>query len=165
MFELPIKPGVHAFDHFCAHLDRMLEANTSKEFAELANGAVSYETLTRDMRRLGAAFAEVGLGTGDRVLVASKDEGATVKLFLALLRAGMTPVIGDAEITGPELGELIDPPRFMRTKPCWPLHRSAANCLNRGLSRSATSMMSCQTAAIPAAGPPLRPGLTSRFWY
>ena len=108
MFELPIKPGVHAFDHFCAHLDRMLEANTSKEFAELANGAVSYETLTRDMRRLGAAFAEVGLGTGDRVLVASKDEGATVKLFLALLRAGMTPVIGDAEVTGPELGELID---------------------------------------------------------
>ena len=57
MFELPIKPGVHAFDHFCAHLDRMLAANSEKEFAELANGAVSYETLARDMRRLGVALA------------------------------------------------------------------------------------------------------------
>ena len=108
MFELPIKPGVHAFDHFCAHLDRMLEANAAKEFAGLANGPVSYEGLARDMRRLGAAFTSIGLGAGDRVLVASKYEGATVKLFLALLRAGMTPVIGDAEITGPELGELME---------------------------------------------------------
>tara|TARA_R110002095_G_scaffold195650_1_gene174332 strand:+ start:302 stop:532 length:231 start_codon:yes stop_codon:yes gene_type:complete len=72
MFELPIKPGVHAFDHFCAHLDRMLAANSEKEFAELANGAVSYETLARDMRRLGVAFADLGLAVGDRVLVVKK---------------------------------------------------------------------------------------------
>ncbi|MEX1036418.1 MAG: AMP-binding protein [Sneathiella sp.] len=108
MFEMPIKPGIHPFDHFCAHLDRMLDANAAKEFADLANGPVSYEALARDMRCLGAAFAANGLVAGDRVLVASKDEGATVKLFLALLRAGMTPVIGDAELTGPELGELME---------------------------------------------------------
>lgn len=107
MFELPIKPGVHAFDHFCQHLDGMLDENSAKEFAHLVNGSVSYGAIARDMRCLGAAFAENGLVPGDRVLIASQDEEATIKLFLALLRAGMTPVIGDAEITGPELSELI----------------------------------------------------------
>jgi long-chain acyl-CoA synthetase len=108
MFESPIKPGVHAFDHFCSHFDRMLDANASKEFAELGSGPVSYGELACDMRRLCAAFASTGLVSGWRVLIASKDEGVIVKLFLALLRAGMTPVIGDAEITGPELGELLE---------------------------------------------------------
>lgn len=108
MFELPIKPGLHAFDHFCHHLDGMLVEKSSQEFANLPAGPVSYEDLARDMRCLAAAFARTGLVAGDRVLVASKDEEATIKLFLALLRAGMTPVIGDSDITGPELSELLE---------------------------------------------------------
>lgn len=108
MFELPIKPGVHPFDHFCDNLNWRLEGNLEKKFADLANGSFSYGTLARDMRCLAAMFTANGLVTGDRVLVASRDEEAVVKLFLALLRAGITPVIGDAEITGSELGELMD---------------------------------------------------------
>jgi long-chain acyl-CoA synthetase len=108
MFELPIQPGEQAFDHFCNHLDRMLNANLSKEFADLANGIISYDALAQDMRRFAVIFGAKDLIAGDRVLVASKDERAVVTLFLALLRSGLTPVIGDADITGPELGELLE---------------------------------------------------------
>ncbi|TNE35227.1 MAG: hypothetical protein EP348_09425 [Alphaproteobacteria bacterium] len=108
MFDLPVKPDIHAFDHFCDHFDQMLETNGTKVFAELAAGPLTYDALARDMRCLGALFVSRGLDVGDRVLVASREEGMAIRLFLALLRAGMTPVIADAEITGPELVELLE---------------------------------------------------------
>ncbi|MFC4272553.1 AMP-binding protein [Sneathiella chungangensis] len=107
MFEMPINPGIHPFDFFCARFDAALGENRQKPFADLANGSLTYRDLATDIDRLGTALLEFGLTPGDRVLIVSKDEDATVKYFLTLLRAGITPVIGDAQTTGPELAELI----------------------------------------------------------
>ena len=108
MFEMPVKPGIDPFEYFCTTFDAAITKNGSRPFADLANGPLTYADLARDIRRIGVTLRNSGLEVGDRVLIVSKDEEAAVKLFFALLRSGMTPVIGDAQITGPELTELVD---------------------------------------------------------
>ena len=108
MFEMPLKPDIHPFQRFAQHLDSALADNAERVLADLATGALTYGALAEEMSRLGAAFDVLGLKAGDRALVISRDERTVIALFFSLLRAGLTPVLGDVQTTGPELVELAD---------------------------------------------------------
>jgi long-chain acyl-CoA synthetase len=96
-----------AFDVLCRRIDLQLQRGADRLFAELADGPLSYATLAHDLRVLGAGFGALGLAAGSRAVVFSRHDRSTVTLFLALLRAGMTPVIGDGQATADEIGELV----------------------------------------------------------
>ncbi len=96
-----------AFDTFCRRIDRQLAHGGDKPFAAFDDGALSYAALASDIGRLGATFSALGLVAGDRAVLFSRHDRSTVTLFLALLRAGLTPVVGDAQATPDEIGALV----------------------------------------------------------
>ncbi|MEO5695798.1 MAG: AMP-binding protein [Burkholderiaceae bacterium] len=96
-----------AFDTICRRIDRQLERGGDKLFAELDDGPLTCAALARDIGRLGAGFAALGLATASRAVVFSRHDRSTVTLFLALLRAGMTPVVGDPHATPDEIDALV----------------------------------------------------------
>ncbi len=96
-----------AFDAICRRIDRQLERGGDKSFAELDDGPLTYAALARDIGRLGAGFAALGLATASRAVVFSRHDRSTVTLFLALLRAGLTPVVGDPHATPDEIDALV----------------------------------------------------------
>lgn len=103
--EHPIDPS--AFDVLCRRFDRQLERGADRRFADFSDGPLTYAGLARDMRGLCAAFAALGLGVGSRAVVFSRHDRSTVTLFLALLRAGLTPVVGDGQATADEIDALV----------------------------------------------------------
>ncbi|MDQ6681381.1 MAG: AMP-binding protein [Pseudomonadota bacterium] len=96
-----------SFDAFCRRIDRQLTGGGDQLFAELDDGNLSYSALAADIGRLGAAFTCLGLTVGNRAVVFSRHDRSTITLFLALLRAGLTPVVADGRATAGEIGELI----------------------------------------------------------
>jgi acyl-coenzyme A synthetase/AMP-(fatty) acid ligase len=68
---------------------------------------LTYGGLIDRTRRLSTLFRELGLRQDDRALIATDDDIATVCIFLALLRNGITAVVLDPQASGPELKTLI----------------------------------------------------------
>ncbi|USG61989.1 AMP-binding protein [Sneathiella marina] len=96
------------FHHFCSRVDRILEAREGQVFANLSEGVVTYDELLREMNSLDTAFQNLGLSTGDRVAIFSKNDRAIIVLFLSLLRSGFTPVIGDGDVRGSEIEDCLE---------------------------------------------------------
>ncbi len=96
-----------AFATLCRRIDGQLERGAEKPFAELDDGPLSYAALAGEIGRLGAAFAALGLVAGDRAVIFSRHDRSTVTLFLALLRAGLTPVVGDGQGPPDEIAALV----------------------------------------------------------
>lgn len=89
-------------------IDRALAERPDRIFVTAAGGALTYGACATRMRQLAAAFAALDLPTGARVLLRSRDDLAIIPLFLALLRAGLVPVVADAEATDVEYAELAE---------------------------------------------------------
>lgn len=69
---------------------------------------LTYGTLFDQVARSATLFGKLGLAPGDRAIIASDDDLATITLFLALVRTGVTAVILNPEATASELRALID---------------------------------------------------------
>ncbi len=98
-------------DIFRAHIDTVFLTKGDALFADLVDGQLSYAACKADMTMLAAIFDQVHLQQGDRALILSGNDRATIALVLALLRAGITPVIGDRSATyteSLEMGTLAD---------------------------------------------------------
>lgn len=89
-------------------IDRVLAEQADQVFVTAAGGDLTYGVCAARMQRLATAFAVLGLSAGARVLLRARDDLAIIPLFLALLRAGLVPVIADAEATGAECAELAE---------------------------------------------------------
>ena len=96
-----------AFDALCRRFDLQLERGGERRFATLPDGMLTYADLAREMHALGEDFAARGLEPGSRAVVISRHDRSAVTLYLALLRAGMTPVIGDGQATPHEIEALL----------------------------------------------------------
>lgn len=70
-------------------------------------GTLTYATLFERIRRLATFFHAAGLHTGDRVILASRDDAQAITLFLAMLRCGITAVILDPQSPPEECRALI----------------------------------------------------------
>lgn len=92
----------------CALIDAALTA-TGPEKPFLVTGAetLRYGELADRLARLYSVFAEMGLASGDRVVIAAADDAATATLTLAAMRAGLTAVVGDPRTTRQELARLL----------------------------------------------------------
>jgi long-chain acyl-CoA synthetase len=68
---------------------------------------LTYGALSDRTRRLSTLFRELGLRRDDRAVIATDDDSATITIFLALLRSGITAVVLDPQASRPELETLI----------------------------------------------------------
>ncbi len=85
----------------------LVRAEPNQSFLTADKERLSYGALGDDMARLNNVFRQMGLSAGDRVAILSDDDVAVVTIFLALLRAGLTTVIGDGNSTPDELVSLL----------------------------------------------------------
>lgn len=95
-----------AFDRFVRHMDQQLEQAGDRLLAGLDDGDLTYALLRNDIQRLASSFELLGLHAGDRALVCSRRERITITVFMALLRAGLTPVVVDSQATPAEITEV-----------------------------------------------------------
>ncbi len=96
------------FARMAARIDAaVFDAPTDRVLMETSAGWLTYASLGAAMRRLNTAFRALGLAPGDRAAVFSQDDAAVVTLFFALLRAGITPVMGDGQASAQEEAELL----------------------------------------------------------
>ena len=95
-------------DGFVAHIEGMFAAQGRRLFAELASGPLSYADCWDEMNGFARLFAQLGLSHGHRALVVSGNDRSVIALFLALLRAGVIPIIADPTATLPESLELVE---------------------------------------------------------
>jgi len=72
----------------------------AKHFLVTSRGAMTYRDLWNRMCCLNGLFQRLGLRPGDRVAVVSDDDHATITILLALIRAGLTVVLGDGKPAG-----------------------------------------------------------------
>lgn len=87
-------------------IDRALTTRPDQVFVATAAGDLTYGACAVRMQHLAAAFDAMGLSAGARVLLRGRDDLAIIPLFLALLRAGLVPVLADSEATDSECAEL-----------------------------------------------------------
>ncbi len=116
-----------AFHRFGQHLDQQLEHAGDRLLAALEDGDVSYAVLRRDVQRLADNFRLLGLHAGDRAVVFSRHDRLAITSFMALLRAGLTPVVADAHAPPPEIAEVV--------RTCRPrvVLADAGTCIGAGL--------------------------------
>ncbi len=99
--------AVGEMNAFHSHLEKMFADGGDKIFALLTDGPLTYADCRREMYAYARIFAQIDLSRGHRVMILSRHDRATITLFLALLLAGITPVIADSAATLPECLELI----------------------------------------------------------
>ncbi len=80
----------------------------AKHFLVTSRGALTYRDLWNRMCCLNELFQRLGLRPGDRVAVASDDDHATITIILALIRAGLTVVLGDGRASANEFLALLE---------------------------------------------------------
>lgn len=73
-----------------------VEARPRAPFLVDADGEVSWGELCTRVRKVATLLAGRGLGPGDRVLLATREDRALATLFIGLLRCGVTPLLLDA---------------------------------------------------------------------
>lgn len=95
-----------AYQHFAGQIDRALEIG-EKPLLESQERSLTYAQLGSQMLRANALFATLGLKPGDRAALFSQDARVMVTLFFAMLRAGITPVLGDAGASQEEIAALL----------------------------------------------------------
>ena len=92
-----------------AAIDHSLgSARPKKPLLVVGRDKLSYGATLDCMSRLYSFFEAANLKAGDRVVIVSEDDAAVLVLFLALLRAGLTAVIGDKDIQRDEFWRLVD---------------------------------------------------------
>ncbi len=82
-------------------------ADPEKAFAITGEENLSYGTLSRAMEKISNWVQTVGLTQGDRVAIVSRNEQATMTLFLSFLRLGITAVIGNNQAKAEEIKALV----------------------------------------------------------
>ncbi len=94
-----------ATGRFIATFDQRL-AEGAGVFLRLPTGEVSWAEAREAILRRAGGLAALGLRPGDRVLLRGREDRAVILTFLACLRAGITPVLADAEATDAECAEI-----------------------------------------------------------
>ena len=79
-----------------------------REFAVGDGRRLDYGAAAELTRRLAAAFAERGLGKGDRVAILSRNSITMVLLYFAAARAGVVPVPLNYRLAPPEWRFIVD---------------------------------------------------------
>jgi long-chain acyl-CoA synthetase len=87
---------------------RLAATGGDRPFVVGAGGELRYRALADRIARLTTLFGELGLGVGDRVVIVSSDDIATITLFMALLRNGLTAVLLNPEARPDELARLVE---------------------------------------------------------
>ena len=85
----------------------LASANPNQNFLTVGTEQLSYAALGERMARFNGLVRQMGLCVGDRVAILSDDDMAVVTIFFALLRAGLTAVVGDGKATPDELVRLL----------------------------------------------------------
>lgn len=78
------------------------------DFLVLPNRRMSYSDLGNAVRRWLAAFDRIGLDEGDRILVRSGNEQASVSVFIAALLDGLVPVLLPADAPDHRLATIAE---------------------------------------------------------
>jgi long-chain acyl-CoA synthetase len=86
--------------------DHRLTEGEDRVFLTTTRGQITFATCRARLLQLTGAFARLGLSPGDRALIRARNDEAAILLFLAMLRAGVIPVIADAEATDVECAEI-----------------------------------------------------------
>jgi non-ribosomal peptide synthetase component E (peptide arylation enzyme) len=86
--------------------DRSLTEGGNRVLLTTTTGQLTFATCRMRLLQLTGAFARLGLAPGDRALIRARNDETVILLFLAMLRAGVTPVIADAEATDAECAEI-----------------------------------------------------------
>ena len=87
--------------------ERAKAIKPGKPLLAAANGVLTYGSLIERTERLTGLLRASGVAEGDRAIISSKDEIEAVSAFIGLLRNGITPVIIDPRVPGPEAEALI----------------------------------------------------------
>jgi long-chain acyl-CoA synthetase len=95
-------------DIFMQRFDRMLESRGGHTLAVFPSGPLQFGECKARMLMYCGAFAKLGLLPGDRALLRSGQDDILVPMVLALMRAGVTPVVADQEATVAECTELAE---------------------------------------------------------
>ena len=85
------------FPHLFTELQK--SGNEKKVFAEIAGKVYTYGQLNSQVEKTCTLLFQSGLRTGDRVIVSTKNDYYTSLLFLSLLRAGLTAVLIDEQVS------------------------------------------------------------------
>jgi long-chain acyl-CoA synthetase len=80
-------------------------------FLTTDRGVLTYGEVLRQIPLLAAMYREMGLGIGDRVIIAANDERTAMVLFLSLIRCGITAILASPDNPAPEARSLIDAAR------------------------------------------------------
>lgn len=88
--------------------DRRLTEGQDRVLLTTTRGQMTFATCRTRLLELTGAFARLGLASGDRALIRARTDETVTLLFLAMLRAGVIPVIADAEATDVECAEIAN---------------------------------------------------------
>ncbi|MFV2053691.1 AMP-binding protein [Aliiroseovarius sp. YM-037] len=80
---------------------------TDAPLAVLEDGLLDREDVVTETDRLIGGFAALGLIAGDRIALFCRDDRMLILLVIAALRAGLAPVMGDANAKPSEAMELL----------------------------------------------------------
>lgn len=94
-------------ESFVSCFTRAAAIKPGKAFLAVGRDVLSYGDLLKRTSQLARIWAEAGLRTGDRVVLASRDDSELPLLFLALLRCGLTAVVIDPQLSAPAAQQLI----------------------------------------------------------
>ena len=94
-------------DAFIAHIEGIFASHGDRLFANLPSGPLTYAACLGEMNAYAALISGLAVQTGDRALIVSSHDQATIVLFFTLLRSGITPVIADRAATLAESLELV----------------------------------------------------------
>ena len=72
-----------------AAIDATFEAVDPKKLFLVGAVPLTYGTLKDRMGRMQSLFNHYGLGTGDRIVIVSRDDGSVISLYFATVRAGL----------------------------------------------------------------------------
>jgi long-chain acyl-CoA synthetase len=79
----------------------------AKPFVRLGDEVVTYGQLRDVMARTACLFAELGIQRGDRIVICSEHELEVIALYLAAMRAGVTPALIDPGSAVEEANALV----------------------------------------------------------
>lgn len=102
---MPISPWIAKYDE----IESLVKGK--KPLLVGSEHTLTYGDLLRCVRRMAALCDKLGIASGDRVIIATRDEFSLVRLFFSFLRLGVTSVIldpGAGKAEGGTLAEAAD---------------------------------------------------------
>jgi long-chain acyl-CoA synthetase len=89
-------------------LQTLFEQPGGRTFLQVQHKAYSYQWLQQKIKQISGLFASLGIGAGQRLLLAVSDESEMAALFLAALANGVTVVITDPDTKAPRAKSIIE---------------------------------------------------------